>query len=218
MAGASVSNYGSSPVKPIQYQKMSEEVAKIAKAWGWSSSDVNIRNVMTHAEAGSNKDGRKMHDNYGPAAWGGTGERWDLFKLYQNDNPGSGGDKIRSMIKSKMGSAGKFGGGPVNKGLTKVHPGEFVIDKDSVDSFGIDFMKVINQVENKSQLKQAKQTLIQMLKEIVPEYSENAPDQIVYNYIRRPSSNTNIIQRTNMIPGSSQASHGNPSMDLLAIG
>ena len=219
MAGASVSNFGSSPVKPIQYQKMSEEVAKIAKAWGWSSSDINIKNVMTHAEAGSNKDGKKMHDNYGPASWGGTGERWDLFKLFQNDNPGSGGDKIRSMIKAKMGSAGKFGGGPVNEGLTKVHPGEFVIDKDSVDAFGIKFMQVINQVENKSQLNRARQSLIQILKDIVPEYSENAPDQIVYNYIPRPSSNSNIVETTtNIAQGSSKGSHGNPSMDLLSIG
>jgi hypothetical protein len=219
MAGASVSNFGSSPVKPIQYQKMSEEVVKIAKAWGWSSSDINIKNVMTHAEAGSNKDGRKMHENYGPASWGGTGERWDLFKLFQNDNPGSGGDKIRSMIKAKMGSAGKFGGGPVNEGLTKVHPGEFVIDKDSVDAFGIKFMQVINQVENKSQLNRARQSLIQILKDIVPEYSENAPDQIVYNYIPRPSSNSNIVETTtNIAQGSSKGSNGNRAMDLLDIG
>jgi hypothetical protein len=28
---------------------------------------------MTHAEAAANRDGRVMHDNYGPVIWGGTG-------------------------------------------------------------------------------------------------------------------------------------------------
>ena len=36
---------------------------------------------MTHGEAGSNKDGNIMHDNYGPTIWGGNGERWDLDQL-----------------------------------------------------------------------------------------------------------------------------------------
>ena len=99
------------PPTAAQLSGMALETAKIAKAWGWSASDINIKNVLTHAEAGSNKDGRNLHDNYGPKEWGGTGERWDLFQLQKGDPKGSGGDKIRSMIKSKMGSAGKFGGG-----------------------------------------------------------------------------------------------------------
>jgi hypothetical protein len=121
------------------------------------------------------------------------------------------------MIKQKMGSAGKFSGGPVNEGLTKVHPGEYVIDKDStLDSFGIDFMHIINDVENETQFKVASQQLIQMLKEIVPEYSENAPDEIIYNYIPGPSPNINIDQKTTyIIQGSSGKSYGNPAMDSL---
>ena len=39
---------------------------------------------MTHAEAASNRDGRWMHDNYGPVLWSGTGERWDLLQLSKN--------------------------------------------------------------------------------------------------------------------------------------
>ena len=38
---------------------------------------------MTHAEEASNRDGRWMHDNYGPVIWGGTGERWDLLQRYE---------------------------------------------------------------------------------------------------------------------------------------
>jgi hypothetical protein len=105
MAGASPNNFGRQPIKPIQYQKMAEEAARVAKSWGWSAADIKLSNIMTHAEAGSNKDGRKPHDNYGPVSWGGSGERWDLFKLYQGDPDGSGGDKIRSLIKQKMGGS-----------------------------------------------------------------------------------------------------------------
>jgi lysozyme len=229
--GVDINNYGSQVPSMRQYEAMAQEASNLAKAWGWSSSMVNVRNVATHAEVGSMKDGvrnspalwsqgaKSDPDNHGPQAWGGDGSRWDLFKLRQGDPAGSGGDKIRNMIKQKMGSAGKFSGGSVNEGLTKVHPGEFVIDKDSVDSFGIGFMEVINEVENKTQLKSANQILIQMLKEIVPEYSENAPDEIIYNYIPGPSPNINIAQKTTyIIQGSSGKSYGNPAMDLLSVG
>ena len=51
---------------------------------------------MTHAEAASNRDGRWMHENYGPVIWGGTGERWDLLQLEQ---------KVPTMVVSSCGSA-----------------------------------------------------------------------------------------------------------------
>ena len=60
---------------------MAKEAARIAKGWGWTKGDIDIKKVMTHGEAGSNKDGNIMHDNYGPTIWGGTGERWDLDQL-----------------------------------------------------------------------------------------------------------------------------------------
>lgn len=195
------------PPTAAQLSGMALETAKIAKAWGWSASDINIKNVLTHAEAGSNKDGRNMHDNYGPKEWGGTGERWDLFQLQKGDPKGSGGDKIRSMIKSKMGSAGKFGGGPINEGLTKVHPGEFVIDRDSVDLFGMEFMNIINQVENKSQLRRAKDSLIQILMEKVPYYSDMAPDE----YITVPSSGGGYAPNVAVLSGSVSSGGGSDS-------
>lgn len=109
MHNATPDNFGNSPVKSSQYESMAKEVAKLAKAWKWSAADINVRNVLTHAEAASNKDGWQAHDNYGPVAWGGTGERWDLAKLYQGDKFGSGGDKIRAMIKNKMEGGGLVG-------------------------------------------------------------------------------------------------------------
>ena len=91
------------PPKDAQIDAMTLEAANIAKKWGWKPSDVNIKRVMTHAEAGSNKDGRRMHDNYGPVMWGGNGERWDWLQLKQGDKPGTGGDKLRQKIKKHMG-------------------------------------------------------------------------------------------------------------------
>lgn len=103
---------------PSQYASMAEEVAALAKTWGWTKADINIKNVMTHAEAAAGKDGRlslhrppmkgafKNPDNYGPTMWGGDGARWDLLKLYKGDSMGSGGDKIREMIKQRMNLGG----------------------------------------------------------------------------------------------------------------
>ena len=90
------------PTKP-QLEALTAEAASIAKKWGWKPSDVTIKRVMTHAEAASNKDGRRMHDNYGPTFWGGNGERSDLHKLKRNAKDGSGGDILRQMIKKYMG-------------------------------------------------------------------------------------------------------------------
>lgn len=99
MHGASPNNFGSYPVKPVQYENMAKLVANILTDWGHNASYVNDKNVPTHAEAGRDFPG----DNYGPVAWGGDGNKWDLFKLYEEDAPGSGGPKIRSMIKAYMG-------------------------------------------------------------------------------------------------------------------
>ena len=49
-----------------QLHSLCQEVAGIARSWGWTAADITIQSVMTHAEAASNRDGRWMHDNYGP--------------------------------------------------------------------------------------------------------------------------------------------------------
>ena len=56
---------------------------------------------MTHAEAASNRDGRIMHDNYGPMLWGGTGERWDLWQLERNGSH-DGGEQLRERIRTLL--------------------------------------------------------------------------------------------------------------------
>ena len=62
---------------------------------------------------------------------------------YKNDAPGSGGDKIRGMIKGMM-----FEGGYIKEtGDYLTHPGEYVVDADSVKLFGIQFYDIINKVK-----------------------------------------------------------------------
>ena len=63
---------------------------------------------MTHAEAASYRDGRVMHDNYGPVIWGGTGERWDFLQL-EKGGPPTGGDQLRERIRRLMANPGSAG-------------------------------------------------------------------------------------------------------------
>lgn len=87
-----------------QVTSMSKEIANIAKNRGWSPNDINVKNVMTHAEAASGKDGLlPKNDNYGPTAWGGDGSRWDLWHLTKNGEKGSGGNIIRAKARGFMG-------------------------------------------------------------------------------------------------------------------
>ena len=133
---------------PTEEQRvaMAKEAARIAKGWGWSASDINMKKVMTHGEAGSNVDGVNAHTNYGPFGRGrsdttpdkdkasvgrlATVERWDLDKLNSNnDIYGSGGDEMRNRIKGFM----RMGGSTKGKGLYMMaeEGKEFVIDADS---------------------------------------------------------------------------------------
>lgn len=58
-----------------QLESLCAEAAAIAKSWGWSAEEITIQRVITQAEAASNRDGRVMHDNYGPVVWGCSGQR-----------------------------------------------------------------------------------------------------------------------------------------------
>ena len=92
-----------------QNSAMMQEAARIATSWGWQPKDVSVKNVMTGAEAASNKDGKRMHENYGPVEWGGTGEGWGFFKTTKRGVDGSGGQHLRAMMRNFMarGTGGK---------------------------------------------------------------------------------------------------------------
>jgi len=89
------------PPQPIQLEAMCKEVARILQLWGWTEKEITISNIMTHAEAASNRDDRIMHENYGPVAWGGDGQRWDLMCLTRGGND-DGGDVLRGMISNSF--------------------------------------------------------------------------------------------------------------------
>jgi hypothetical protein len=94
------------PPTAVQLEALCQEAAAIARSWGWSAADITIERLMTHAEAAANRDGRVMHDNYGPVIWGGTGERWDLLQLEKNGPP-TGGDQLRERVRQILrGEAG----------------------------------------------------------------------------------------------------------------
>jgi hypothetical protein len=92
------------PPTEAQLEAMCREAARVARSWGWSEADITIEQVMTHAEAASNRDGLWMHDNYGPVIWGGTGERWDFLQLTRNGPP-TGGDELRARIRRFLAEA-----------------------------------------------------------------------------------------------------------------
>ena len=89
------------PPTEAQLKSLCIETASIAREWGWSADQITLSSVMTHAEAASNRDGRIMHDNYGPVVWGGSGERWDLLQLAKNSAI-DGGDQLRSRIRQLL--------------------------------------------------------------------------------------------------------------------
>jgi murein DD-endopeptidase MepM/ murein hydrolase activator NlpD len=87
--------------------------------------------------------------------------------LLQNRAQSSESDWLsNTQVKSVL-TASRFHGGPVLKtGKLFAHKGEFVIDKDSVDLFGIDFINSINSIENKAQLVARAPSIIEKLKAI----------------------------------------------------
>ena len=89
------------PPTPAQLTSLCAEAAAIARSWGWQEGDISLQSVMTHAEAASTRDGRVMHDNYGPVIWGGSGERWDLLQLEKN-GPIDGGEQLRQRIRALL--------------------------------------------------------------------------------------------------------------------
>ncbi len=86
------------PPTTAQLEALCQEAAAVARSWDWSADDITIQRLMTHAEAASNRDGRVMHDNYGPVIWGGTGERWDLLQL-EKGGPATGGEQLRARVQ-----------------------------------------------------------------------------------------------------------------------
>lgn len=80
---------GPYPPTDIQIECMAQLVNVITKAL---DIPIDIRHVMTHAEAADNLDGLYPCDPYGPSH---GCERWDLAVLKEGDTWMSGGDTLR---------------------------------------------------------------------------------------------------------------------------
>lgn len=118
------------PPTTLQVENMCREVANLASKLGWKPGDIkdlpDVSRVMTHAEAGSNRDfdetlarlatgvsdqrARQLglpHNNYGPSwhdGWPrGFVERIDFWQVKSSDTGGKGGDILRAMIRGMMG-------------------------------------------------------------------------------------------------------------------
>ena len=165
MGGAGEKNFGSSPITSAQMWAMANDAAVIAKAMGYSN--VTDKQVQTHGEAGSGtadndelnlnyggvdvKEGGKWiktpkPDNYGPAKWHGIGARWDLDKLEQGKEIGSGGPTMRKMINSKLKEYWK--GGYTKGSKHQITVGErgkeFVMDADSTRALDDTFPGILS--------------------------------------------------------------------------
>jgi murein DD-endopeptidase MepM/ murein hydrolase activator NlpD len=88
------------PPKASQISAMTGEAAKIAKSWGWKASDINSKNIMTHAEVAK-------IDGYGPGS-GDKQMRWDFLQTAKGKPDWSGGNDLRNMIKANMGGGYGF--------------------------------------------------------------------------------------------------------------
>ena len=184
LAVAAMANWNWSSLKPEQLDAFTTEAATVAKQMGYSKSMVNVRNIATHAEVASMKDGTKNTpamrgaksdpDNYGPSwsGWGGDGTRSDFIDINKEDynaQKGVGGDKLRAMIKGKM----RMGGSTKGRGLYEMgeEGKEYVIDADSTRALQGTFpglLKALNKAEGKDASKVLSQYASYDMAEVIP--------------------------------------------------
>jgi hypothetical protein len=72
-------------------------------------------------------------------------------------------------------------GGPVNKtDYALTHPGEYVIDEDSVRLYGMNFYDIINKAETVSQRRNAAESLISILSQYTEDGFPETPEDYAY--------------------------------------
>jgi hypothetical protein len=112
-----------------------------------------------------------------------------------------------------------FRGGPVGKGgLVMTHPGEYVVDKDSVDAFGIPFLDVMNAVENKSQLRQRAGVLINALKQYAGYEDDSDSQTVVIAPPKAAAKSMPTMSRSSMIVSSVNSQDNSWMFDRLSTG
>ena len=87
-------------------------------------------------------------------------DNWGFYKDGQKSGPGSHGHPTHLHVETK------FHGGRITEDTqVKLHEGEFVMDKDSVNLLGTDFYKALNSAENKVSLMKISPDLIKRINE-----------------------------------------------------
>ena len=117
--------------------------------------------------------------------------------------------------------AAAFHGGYVDKTQDVLtHPGEYVVDADSVSSFGKEFYDIINQTETATQRKNAANRLVQILSQYTEDGYVESEEDYTY-YVPEQGSVTVIppqIIMTGGIGGGSRGSESeDPSKDILYV-
>lgn len=216
-----------------------EKLKQLARGAGFKESEVPIMVAIALAESGGNSKAHnpKPPDNsYG--LWqinmiGGLGpDRRSRYGLSSNEelfDPATNA-RVAKRIRDEQGLAawttytgGKYKkflsmsskeyGGYVNKTeYVLTHPGEYVIDADSVTLFGKNFYDIINQTETITQRRSASEKLTQILSQYTEDgYPETEDD---YTYYMPQQDSINIIPpEVIMIGGSSGGGFGSGSED-----
>lgn len=123
--------------------------------------------------------------------------------------------------KNFLSVASRHHGGYINKTqMVLTHPGEYVIDADSVKLFGINLYDIINQVETASQRKNAAESLISILSQYTEDGFPETEDDYTYQV---PSPTQIVMAPPQVIPiglsggGFSGGGDDDPSQDFVEL-
>jgi hypothetical protein len=144
-----------------------------------TSAGIKIGSELRPGDPGYH--GRNLAIDIPGYQWGGSGA------IGSREFEGS--KRVRSVLGIGQ-NAPRFHGGPILKtGNFFGHKGEYVIDKDSVDTFGFDLMDSINRVENSSDLKIKAPSIIERIKAIsgYTDYEMPSPE-VVYIPVSIPDN------------------------------
>jgi hypothetical protein len=149
------------------------------------SSGIRIGSELRPGDPGYH--GRNLAIDIPGAQWGGSGAI--------GNREFAGSRRVRSVLGIGQ-NAPRFHGGPILKtGNFFGHKGEYVIDKDSVDLLGIDFVDSINRIENKSQLIAKAPSIIERVKAISGYTDYEMPSSEIV-YVPTPTANNTSEDHT----------------------
>jgi uncharacterized membrane protein len=185
-----------------------EQLKQLATSAGFSSNEISTMASIAMAESGGNSRAHNkkrpdnsyglwqinMLDEMGPERRKqfGISTNEELFDPLTNaraakiirDRQGFGAWSVykSGAYKKFLSIASREEGGPIHKtDYVLTHPGEYVIDADSVKLFGINFYDIINQTETITQRQKASLTLMSILSQYTEDGFPETEDDYTYN-------------------------------------